>query len=366
MSQISKLVEAVERKNIIVNGGAHLYQRSLNASGLTSGILAADRFGIFRGGVAPTMQQLRSGETPDLEVPLSPFTHRHINEAPLGSVAAADFRNIIYAVEGYDIAPYRNRFLTLSFYARSSQAGTYCVALRNDNAGNIVSQVLEFTLAADTWKFVELPFYYNTDVISSLGDDPEQTNLIGLLISWQLVAGSNFQTATTDDWISGNAIATANQVNWAQSNGATFDLHGVMLNPGIKPAPFQLSGLTFDQEIRLAERYFEKSWDLDTDVGTTTVSGALEFRTPASISNAGFITFPMKTPKRAEPTGTAYNRITGAQDSARNESNSTNIPWGYQGSRGDSMMSWRKNSGGTTPSVGDDITWHYTLNAEMI
>lgn len=73
------------------------------------------------------------------------------------------------------------------------------------------------------------------------------------------------------------------------------------------------------QEVALAQRYYEKTYDTDTVPATTNANGGLEFTSPVTSSNVGFF-MQYKVSKRAVPTCTLYSYSTGASGQWRDSS----------------------------------------------
>mgnify|MGYP003344479515 FL=1 len=109
----------------------------------------------------------------------------------------------------------------------------------------------------------------------------------------------------------------------AQTSG-TWTIGNVQLEAGSVATPFERR--SYGQELSLCQRYFEKSYATDAAVGAATgdTLGAL---TNVAINAADFYSygaFRFTQTKRAIPTVTMYNPVTGASGGYRGVSDSTN------------------------------------------
>lgn len=151
------------------------------------------------------------------------------------SIAAGDYSILSHTLEGYTAARLlygssSAKPVTLSFWARSSLAGTYCIALRNSAVNR--SYIKEYTLAANTWTKVILTFPGCTDGTWDIGTG------LGLRVSWIWSCGSTYQT-TANTWTAGNYLATSNQVNLSATLSNTFSITQVQLTLGDYDPPFK-------------------------------------------------------------------------------------------------------------------------------
>ena len=212
---------------------------------------------------------------------------------------AQDIRN-----SGWDYTN-SNSNLSVSFWARSVKAGTYCVFFYTQD-GTYKNLVQEYTLEADTWKYVTLRFKGDSGI--SFDNDTG----LGLIVGWTLVAGANrYENVTAGTWIttsSGNAqgrYATSNQVNFFDSTSNDFYLTGVQMEVGDTATDFEHR--SFGDELARCQRYFLRSYDYGTATGTATSVGAQASTAAVSqtYASAGTYTFPCEM--RATPTVTLYS-----------------------------------------------------------
>lgn len=214
------------------------------------------------------------------------------------SIAAGDYYIIRHAIEGYYAQSIVQRTFTLSFWVRAAVTGTYCV--RFTNSGTDRSYVSEYTISsANTWEFKTI-----TVTASPTAGTWDYTNGVGLEVSWTLAAGSTYQT-TADAWASGNYLATANQANLMATNANTFYLAAPKITPG--PVASRWVALPYERELTRCQRYYEKSYPVDTSPGTTfTVSSTFGVYPAGPATNLN-TNVSFKVTKRATPTVTQYD-----------------------------------------------------------
>jgi hypothetical protein len=182
------------------------------------------------------------------------------------SLGASDFVGLIQVIEGFRSS--RLAFgaasaqpISIGFWTKNHRTGAYSGSIRNSATAR--SYPFSFTQnVADTWEYktVTIP----GDVT---GTWVGNTNGIGLGICFTMACGTTFQ-APANAWAAGNFIAATGTTNGVAANTDYMQITGVVILPGIElpsasRAPFIMR--SYDQELPLCERYFEK-WDV-TGVG---------------------------------------------------------------------------------------------------
>jgi hypothetical protein len=242
---------ALMKKNYVVNGAMMMSQENGAAQGTTNSYYPVDQFlTAISSGTTPTLSQVAK-VTPAG----SPNRIRITASLVHASVAASDVFILMQNIEGLRAADLKAgsasaKTVTLQFGVWAP-AGTYCVAIRN--TANNRSYVAEFTIAAgesytDVVKSVVIP-------LDQIGTWPID-NTAGLVISWTLMAGSNFQAAP-GSWQAGNLVATANQLNFMGTLNNTFELFDVGLYEGATAPPFMVPD--YASELMACMRYWEKT-----------------------------------------------------------------------------------------------------------
>lgn len=219
------------------------------------------------------------------------------------SLAASDLCVINQHIEGYNIADLGfgqtgTRYVTLSFWVKSTITGTYGASLAN--SANNRSYVKEYTVdAADTWERKVLTFPVDTTGTWLY------TNGVGLRVRWAVMAGTDFQT-TADAWAAGNYLATSAQANGVSSTSNNFKLALIQLEAGAHASTFE--AIDAKTVLSLCQRYYEKSFAQGSapaqNFGTEGISLT---RAIVAGANASSWNIPYKVAKRTDPTLTFYN-----------------------------------------------------------
>lgn len=245
------------RKNIIKNGSMQIHQRGGTLNSVSGNKYVLDRFalGVYGSGTgAMSGQQITTTGVEGLRNAFRATVTT--TDTPSGTEAYL----IYHPLEGQDLRPAHfglstSRPLSLSFYARSSVAGTYAVTLQDGAAGKALTH--EYTLEADTWKRVEcvIPAY------TSGSNWNLDSNTRGGILAWGLggLSGSQREAPYNDAWYDASGYTmtrTFNSTNWINNSGATFDLTGVQLEVGTVATPFET--LTYGEELTLCSRYYHE------------------------------------------------------------------------------------------------------------
>lgn len=175
----------------------------------------------------------------------------HADVTTGATMGAVDFYMVGQYVEGYNAAAFGfgqsgTRYVTLSFWVKSTKTGTFCICATN-SAWNR-SYIAEYTVSSsDTWEKKTVTFAVDTSG-TWLYDSG-----IGLRIYWVLACGSLYHT-TAGSWQAGTYFATANQVNALDSTSNNFKLALIQLEAGSVATPFETRSI--GQELALCQRYF--------------------------------------------------------------------------------------------------------------
>ena len=297
-------------RNIIINGNFNVWQRNTSFAAIANATYAPDRFfyektgamvhTITRDADVPTQAQSGSKSLYSMKVDCTTVD---------ASIAAGDFCNLVQRIEGYNFSPLEGNTATLSFWVKATKTGTYCVSVIS--GGSDRSYVSEYTVSStDTWekKTATIEFNYS-------GGTWDYTNGIGLQVKWALATGSNYQ-GVADTWNSAQDTGTSNQVNACDSTSNNFFLAQVQLEVSATATPFEHK--TFAEELDACERYYEKSYEFHTFIGSTGPAGAWFWRWPSSGPATNTVFF--KTEKRITPTMVSYSRHAGTSGKVTNMS----------------------------------------------
>lgn len=340
-------------RNVLINGDFRIWQAGTSFAGVSTSLHVADMsaFGVASQG---TWTVERSTDVPSVEV-----AGRQLNYALKATVTTADatvdagdIAHLVVNVEGYDYAPLYQQTQTVRFWAMSNRTGTYCVSLRNGAADR--SYVSELTIdAADTWE-------EKTVTVTAAPDGTwDFTNGVGLFLGITLATGSTFQT-TAGAWQSGNFIATTNQVNLADTLNNYIAVADVRLVSGGDASNIVIPSIA--EQLAMCQRYYEASYDLGVKPGTVTNKGVFGHR-QSGANIAGDI--PFKVRKRATPTTSFYNPVTGASGSWRDTNAEANVTAVSLGGTGLLMDNDRALGFVCTASDGNFVQGHWVADARL-
>ncbi len=258
-------------RNRIINGGMKISQRGTSFSFAhdgTSNGYHLDRFKIF----------LHNTDEYDCTVSQYSMTAAEINTTghtkalklltgtAESAIANDEYARITYRPEAKDIQDFLHgtasaKTITLSFWVKSSVAGTFGFNLyRYVSSGTARIINLSYTIdVANTWehKTIQIP----GDTGGNLA--PNDTTA-GFILIWQLASGSDRYSTAATSWgdyattrLMGNhsdAVITTASADWY--------LTGVQLEIGTVATPFEHRPISV--ELSLAQRYYEKSFNLST------------------------------------------------------------------------------------------------------
>ncbi len=272
-------------RNRLINGSMSLAQRGLAvAVAANSAVYTLDRWytALSNNGGAATVS--RASDTPasgfdkylqvDVDNAVSPIAGHHA----LGQIIQkAD-------IHGFDWGRSGAKQAALSFNVRSSIAGTYYGSLVYIAGGSTVSYVFTYTIpVANEW------FRRIVTVPAPLGVESDD-DLATLRIEFSL-GGSDDETLTPNEWVSGDFRRGQTDNGVMITIGATLAITGAQLEP--IPAT-QFEWLPTGVQDELARRYFQKQL-ADSDpivIGTGVCISTTQAR----------IVVPLATPLRTVPT----------------------------------------------------------------
>ena len=234
-------------RNAIINGNFLSWARGQTFNPWTTGY-TADR---WRGGET-TDGSMRA----DLESTIKPnddvnYTLKLTVLTADTSLATTQYAHTFQRIEGYNYLQFIGRTATLSFWVRSSVTGTYSVSFRNGGLDR--SYIAEYTIDnANTWEYktITVKFDYT-------GGTWDTTTGVGLDVMFNLGCGSTY-SAAAGSWLSGNYIASTNQVNWMATAGNTFYLSNVQLELGSEASPYEV--LETGLHVLKIRRYYEAKY----------------------------------------------------------------------------------------------------------
>jgi hypothetical protein len=253
-------------RNRIINGAMVIDQRKSGAavtdSEFNNKVKSCDFWylALGNGGTGTTVQQVSDAPTG--------FSNSLKWTGRTSSVTfgSANWDAILTSIEGYNIADFgwgtsAATPITVSFWVKGSVATTMSVAVYNGTTNNGIDSgnitrcyVTTYTINnTNTWEYKTITIPGPTT--GTWGS----TNGIGLTLLFNLNAGSNFTTATTNAWqtVSGNGYTqtSATATNYMALGGnKTFQLTGVQVEKGSSATPFEFRN--YQQELALCLRYY--------------------------------------------------------------------------------------------------------------
>ena len=227
-------------RNLIINGGMSVAQRGTSST--SSGMNSVDRWSAAFGGSGAAVTQSQESLSSS-DAPYALGLRNYFRSTVTGtSTDTGAYHQIFQYIEAQNVAQSgwnlnsTSSFITLSFWVRSSLAGTYTVFLRSMD-GTSQAYAHEFTLSADTWTKVTktIPGASNITINNDNGQ--------GLLVDILPYYGTDYTTSssTTDAWkaFDGTDLTKDYAQNWLNTSSATFDITGVQLEVGSTATPFE-------------------------------------------------------------------------------------------------------------------------------
>jgi hypothetical protein len=270
--------------------------------------------------------------------------------------SASEWFGFFQKIEGFNSADFGfgaagASTVTISFWVRSSIAGSYGFSLSNASQ-NRSYPVLYTINSANTFEYKTITIPGDTS-----GTWVGATNGIGMLCIWSLGAGSTYQQ-TANAWGTGLGLGTTGQTNWITNAGATFFITGVQLEKGSTATSFDYR--PFGTEVSLCQRYYEKSYNLDVVPGTSGASGGTGFGGSNTGTTTGFLGTSFvsyKVTKRVAGTITGWDNAGAIGKASRFQlgvSGSNNQNWTLSSS---GTQSFQVYSSGTSSDTGFTYSW---------
>jgi hypothetical protein len=284
---------ALSNRNKIINGAMQVAQRGTSFVSPTIGTFTLDRYRVTHNSL-PTFTE----------------TVEQVADAPSGfqfswkttvtateTMSGPDRAAISTILEGQDIVDLAfgtasAKPIVLSFWVRSSIAGTYSIAVWNADLTR--SYVAGYTVSSvNTWE------YKTVTIEGDTGGTWTSDSGRGMWVVFTY--GSGPDSYGTSSWSNTFAQAVSGQVNITETLNATFQITGVQLEAGDTATPFEHR--SYGQELALCQRYYYRA---TATSGTNFGTGYNRSTTGTS----GLVAFPVQmraVPTALEQTGTAAN-----------------------------------------------------------
>ncbi len=329
------LIESKNRKNYIINGGFHFWQRSAAVTSVTHNNFGADRwvFTSSSGGSTGTLGTIQVADVPN---PATQYSHRM--GLWTGSGSPDTWKYFTTWIEVDQFRELRGSEVTFGIWYKSAagstgsfQLGVYTHnsgssrVITNLQAGPGLATFINVTPTSSNWEFASITMTI-----------PANTTILGCFV------GSNGLNNGNIVW------------QFAQAT----------LNQGNIAASFNLAGVTIDGELSACQRYYQKTFPITTAPAQNAgLAGAI---TASSVGSAGYGTFLIwslpVTMRATAPLVTTYNPSAN-NGSVRNSSTAldaqnTNV------SPTDKLVLIQA-SGTNTGTVGEHLRVHATADAEL-
>ena len=330
------------KRNMIINGGMNVFQRSTSATdlGASSGYFSADRFKIF----SSTSGRVTMSQSSDTPNGFGNSLKIDVTTADT-SIASDELFILSYAMEGQDAQMIKKgtseaESLTMSFYAKANASANYVVEMYDQD--NTRNNTQAFTVT-DSWQ--RFSFTFAPDTTGALDDD----NALSFYpIQIWLHGGSNYSSGTfaSNTW---GSVTNANR--YAGSRTSIFDstdrefyVTGVQVEVGSQATPFEHR--SFGEELALCQRYFEDDGSEGSD------NYRISFN-KGTTSESYYFAIDYAVTKRAKPTTTLTQAY------------SDNIVFSvHSGSSGPKHMGLASTASGSTDTRAlFECTW--TADAEL-
>lgn len=281
MAKTNYLAKSEDRGNYIINGNFDFWQRTTSSIGITNqSVTAADRFVVNATPGSMVANSYRQTDSPSIDE--SGFGGTYCNTftvtTPSGAIGASEWGGLQYRMEGKELARIISKTVTLSFWVKSTVTGTYSVAFAGGLDSN-VGIIKEYSVdAADVWEKKSITIDLKEGYDFSNGAWRSDVN-VGMYITWALGGGTSRLYSTTDTWTDFGSFpaGSSNNVNFVNTNGATFKMTQVSLTIGDGPKTFQRAGEDIDGELDLCHRYYYKSGTAFSGAIHTTSRNATSF-----------------------------------------------------------------------------------------
>jgi hypothetical protein len=236
-------------RNRIINGDMRIDQRNAGASvTITTSAYTLDR---WQGGASQSSKYSVQQNAGSVTPPAGFVNYLGVTSLSAYSVLSTDNFFLQQPIEGLNISDLAwgsasASTVTLSFWVRSSLTGTFGGTLVN--SANNYSYPFTYTISAtNTWE-------QKTIIVAGpTAGTWLTTDGVGIRVNFGLGCGTS-NSGTAGSWASSNFTSATGATSVVGTNGATFYITGVQLEPGSVATPFERR--SYGQELALCQRYF--------------------------------------------------------------------------------------------------------------
>jgi hypothetical protein len=294
-------------RNRIINGDMRIDQRNAGASHTpVTQTYSIDRWN-FQLSQASKLTAQRFAITSGQDVLDNNTYALNATSTSAYSVTSSDYFLIGQFIEGFNCADLGwgtsgAKTITISFWVTSSLTGTFGGALQN----SAITRSYPFTYSislANTWEKKTITIAGDTSGTWVTG------NGLGIRLYFGLGAGSTV-SGTAGSWASANYLSATGAVSVVGTSGAAFYITGVQLEAGSTATDFERRPI--GTELALCQRYFCKTYSIDTAPASITNEGAHQAMPYASATYRLLSQFQFPSEMRASPQVTMYSPNNGA------------------------------------------------------
>ncbi len=297
-----------------------------------------DRWRILTSGGATNVSVARNENTAGI------YVSRYYAQFRQADATARQF-GILQWLPYDDIAPYRDRTLTLSFGAYST----------GGNIPNLRVGIVRWQGTVDQPPADPVSAWAATPTLVASATFLNTPVDVPIAASLATMAGVTVTVTLGDVRNLGIFIWTPA----AEANGDEFFLKEMQLSESVNDydVSFSACAKTFSEDLMDCQKYYEKTYNVEVPPATATLIGSIQFR--ANGTNH-YEPVSYKVQKRAAPTTTAYNTNSGATGSWRDNSagaDRTVTPA--------DIGEWGHNNDVTASVDGDRMSGHLTWESEL-
>jgi hypothetical protein len=329
-------------KNLLINGDMRVWQRQNGgAAAAANGVYGVDRWYHLNQSAGVTISQLADAEnsTPSMLRITQPN-------------ASAQRFGVAQAIEGRNCKFARGQTVALSARVRCSNSTTLRYA------------ILEWTGTEDA---------VTKDVVNdwtsgtyTAGNFFKASNMVVTAVGSLALTANTFATLTTLVATLGSSLNNLIVFLWTESTQAqssTLDIGKVQIEEGAAATAFERQ--SWAKRVEDCERYYQKTYNLDTAPGANTYNGAVGG--PATHTDRVKSTFIFRTRMRGVPSITLWDPGTANTTNAVRDDSNTQIAFTSPAFDGADESGFRncRNGGGSALTAGAGYNFHYTADAEL-
>jgi hypothetical protein len=241
-------------RNLIINGAMQIAQRNTSITGITTeAYRTADRWLLDVSSAGTWTMNVESSGPTGTEFRNSANLICTTADTSLSGSDRVEFQQRLEGqnLQGIKKGTVNAESLTVSFWVKSSNTGTYIFELSDSDNSRQISK--SYTInTANTWEKKTITF--PPDTTGQFNND----NGNSLVLFFWLAAGPNFTSGTLNSsaWASDTtANRVVGQLNLANAVGNYFAFTGVQMEIGTVATPYEWRN--YGEELHLCQRYYE-------------------------------------------------------------------------------------------------------------